>query len=126
MDPGRPLGFLAQLQAKEHDLLQRHHIRLRIDKVTDNGRYALCVAGQVQSRLLRPDLRPVEIIALSEVALSTLYRLGLSPLIGTMPCMAMGALGAPDPDDPFLLRTALRTIGLGSRLPEDAGLGTPT
>ncbi len=121
-EPERSLDLLNQLRDAEHSLLRQHHVRLRVDKVTSDGRNALCVASQVRSRFLRQDLAAEEIIAACHGALSTLHRVGLNPLIGTVPRTTFAGLQKPDPNDPFLLRSALHAAGFETMLRPDPDL----
>jgi len=116
METERSLDLLDQLRTAEHDLLRQHYVRLRVNKVTADGRNAMCVACQVQSRFLRQDLKAEEIVAACQAALSTLHRVGLNPLIGTVPRQTFAGLEEPDPNDPFLLRSALSAAGFGEML----------
>jgi hypothetical protein len=105
------LDLMTQLHGAERHLLSRHSIRLRVDRVTVDGRNAICSAAQVQYRFFRPDHRSDEIASICHESLSSLYRVGLNPLIGTLQRSTNKAFGRMDPKDPFQLRRALLTAG---------------
>lgn len=105
------LDLMTQLHTAERHLLGRHSIRLRVDRVTADGRNAICSAAQVQYRLFRADHRSDEIASICHEALNSLYRVGLTPLIGTLQRSNNKAFGRMDPRDPFQLRKALLTAG---------------
>ncbi len=105
------LDLVTQLHGAERRLLSRHSIRLRVDRVTIDGRNAFCSAAQVQHRFFRPDHRSDEIASICHESLNSLYRVGLNPLIGTLQRSTNKAFGRMDPNDPFQLRKALLAAG---------------
>lgn len=120
--------LFAELHKAELNLLRHYRIRLRVDKLTTDGRSALCSATQIERRFLRADLAPHEGVAACHKAISALHRFDLSPLIGWSSRMATHGFAKIDPDDPFLLRMALRTAGpehhLHNKERLEAGNGT--
>lgn len=120
MAPLRPVfDLLARLGGSEKILLHKHGVRLRVDKVTLDGRNVLCSATQVQRRFLRPDHTQEAVVEFCQSALSPLYRVGLSPLIRAYPHVKGEAFGRIDANDPFGLRSALIIAGSeGLLLPE--------
>lgn len=109
--------FILELGVSERDLLRRHRVRLVVEKVTPDGRNALCVAGQFRSRFLRQDLDVEEVVDICHTALSSLYRVGLSPLIGAVDRQLLVGLKKVDPNDPYHLRSALMVAGLTMVVP---------
>jgi hypothetical protein len=102
---------LAELGKMERELLRRYHIRLRVDKVTSDGRSALCSAAQVRRRFLRTDHTSYEVVDTCHEALIPLQRIGISPLIGWLPRERSNEFMKIDPKDPFRIRWALSVMG---------------
>ncbi len=116
MEHGMPPDLLVHLSAAERELLRRYRVRLRVDKVTDDGRSALCSGAQVQRRFLRADHASEQMIAMCHEALSALHHIGISPLIGWLPRHVPSRFPEIDPQDPFSLRKALGAAGFEQRL----------
>lgn len=112
-------NLLTELGEAERHLLRSHRVRLNVDKVTADGRNALCSAAQIHRRLLRPDHLAEEGVAACHQALSSLHRIGLTPLIGWLPRDASNTFFKIDPQDPFRLRMALSVAGISYRLLSD-------
>lgn len=120
--PHTIFDLLGKLGETEKTLMRKHGVRLRVDKVTVDGQNALCCATQVQRRFLRADYTQEAIVEYCQLALSPLYRMGLSPLIRAYPRTQGEAFEQIKADDPFRLRSALVIAGSeGLVLPE-----TPT
>ncbi len=111
-DPIQILAVLAHLGKMERELMRRHHIRLRVDKVTPDGHSALCSAAQVRTLFFRGDHKTFEGVEACHIALSSLHLIGLSPLIGWLPREKFGPFMKIDPKDPFQIGQALRDAGL--------------
>ncbi len=101
--------LIERLAGQERSLLRRYGVRLRVDKVTDDGRYALCSACQVEQSFFRPLLPDITLVTLAERAFMTLNTFGLKTLISVVPKGPLTAFPALDPLDPFHLRNALDT-----------------
>ena len=109
--PHTIFDLLGRLVETENMLMRKHGVRLRVDKVTVDGHNALCSATQVQRRFLRADHTQEAVVEYCQVALSPLYRVGLSPLIRAYPRTQGDLFGQIKADDPFRLRSALVIAG---------------
>lgn len=112
MDP-RPFtnDLLYHLRKRERLLLRRYGVRLRVDKITADGKSALCSIAQVR----RPWFRPVHsadvLIELAHATLMPLHHVGLSPLVSVLPCGPKTQLPNMDKNDPFNVHRALLHAG---------------
>ncbi len=109
--------LIAELGDAEEELLRNHRIRLRVDKVTPDGRSALCSAAQVHNRFLRSEYSPEAGVRVCHHALLSMHRIGLSPLIGWIPRDIEIEFSDIAPNDPFSLRKALLAAGKEELLP---------
>jgi hypothetical protein len=114
-----PGAMIVLLTKAERQLLLRHGLRLSVDRITADGRYALCTAMQVERKFLRTALKPHEIVDRCHQALISLHTIGSEPLIQVLPITA--ALDHPtiEEEDPFQLCTALRASNLEARIAPD-------
>lgn len=101
-------GLIDHLGQKERLLLRRHGVRLRVDGITRDGRYALCTACQVRRPLLRLRLSNIELVAIAHSAFARLNRFGVQTLIAVVPKGPLTVFPDLDPNDPFKLHVALR------------------
>ncbi len=106
------------LSVQERSLLRRHGVRLRVDKVTDDGRYALCSACQIERSFFRPLLSDIALVSIAHQAFMKLNLFGLQTLISVVPKGPLTVFPAVDPQDPFQLRYALHTVQQRSSTPE--------
>jgi hypothetical protein len=111
-----PSAMIVLLTKAERLLLLHHGLRLQVDRITANGRYALCTAQQVERKFLRSPLHPDLIVHRCHEALSPLYAIGSEPLIKTLPIADGKHHPAMDANDPFRLLSAWRSAGLASLL----------
>lgn len=113
MAPTAPFAeLLAHLRKAERHLLHRHSIRLRVDKVTSDGRNALCSATEVRAWFNWSNRRKDQVVSLAHRAVQPLQALGLSPLISVIPVEQVGQFGPLENDDPFKLVHALHQAGM--------------
>lgn len=96
------------LSVQERSLLRRHGVRLRVDKVTDDGRYALCSACQIERSFFRPLLSDIALVSIAHRAFMKLNLFGLQTLISVVPKGPLTMFPAVDPKDPFQLCDALQ------------------
>lgn len=111
-----PISMIDLLSAAELQLLRRHGLRLRVDRVSPNGRYALCTAKQVERRFMRSALKAEDIVDRCHEALNALHAIGLDPLIEILSISDGKDYPKLDPNDPFQLHFALNGSGLGAML----------
>lgn len=100
-------GLIDHLGQEERWLWRRHGVRLRVDGITRDGRYALCSACQVKRPFLRPQLSNIDLVALAHRTFAKLNLFGLQTLISVVPKGPLTAFPAMDPKDPFQLHDAL-------------------
>lgn len=100
---GRPFNsdLLTRLRKHERMLLRRYGMRLRVDKVTSDGKSALCSIAQVRRRWFRSARSTQELIEVAHAALMPLHRVGLSPLISCLPRQPKAAFPVVDKNHPF-------------------------
>ena len=103
--------LLTNLREAEKHLLRRHCIRLRIDKVTSDGRNALCSAAQVKRMFFWSAHHKERVVTLAHQAILPLHTLGLFPLISAFPLDQVHVFGPVKEDDPFEIRRALLQAG---------------
>jgi len=109
MDPRPfPNTLLSHLVKHERMLSRRYGVRLRVDKITGDGKNALCSIAQLRRRWFRSALSAEEMIELAHAALLPLHRIGLSPLVSALPPRARATFPAPNKNDPFGIRSAMR------------------
>jgi hypothetical protein len=92
-------------------LLRRHGVRLRVDKITADGRNAICSACQVRRPIFRSMLSSDELIAIAHTALIPLHLIGLRPLVSALSPEPKQVFAPIGKNDPFLLCHALREAG---------------
>jgi len=109
-------NMLLALDKAERHLLSRYGLRLQVDKVSANGRYALCTAKQVGRKMFRSAMPTEESVAVCHTALIALHIIGLEPLIDIKPHTSSAVMPALDGLDPFGLRVALSATGLEAML----------
>ncbi len=112
-----PRDLITHLRDAERRLLRRYCIRLRIDKITVDGRNALCSAAQVKRRFIWSAHPKERVVTLAHKAILPLHRLGLSPLISAFPLDQVHVFGPVKEDDPFEIRRALLQAGKEGLLP---------
>ncbi len=103
--------LFASLREEERKLLRRHGLRLRVDKVTNDGLNALCSCYRARKPFLRARPQDNEIADLAHVALKDLNRFGIRPMISVVAKEKAGVV-AMDHTDPFGTRTAIGVAGL--------------
>lgn len=108
--------LLAQLCRKERSLLRRHGVRLRVDKITADGRSAICSAGQVRRGFLRSALSTEKLVSLAHAALVPLNQVGLQPFVSVLVDEPRSTFTSRKEEDPFGLRNALREAGMEEML----------
>lgn len=86
-------------------------MRLRVDKITGDGKNALCSIAQVRRSWFRSTRSTGELIELAQGALMPLYQVGLSPLVSALPPKPRAAFPALEKNDPFGIHRALRHVG---------------
>lgn len=99
--------LIDHLTAQERQLLRKHGVRLRVDKITSDGRYALCSSCQTKRPLFRPLLSNVALVALAHRAFVRLNIFDMQTLISVVPKGPLTPFLAVDPRDPFQLIKAL-------------------
>lgn len=109
--------LLALLCQYERMLLRRYGVRLRVDKITRDGKNALCSIAQVRRTWFRSARSTGELIELAQNALMPLHQVGLSPLVSTLPRQPSATFPALDKNDPFGIHRALRHAGLNEAPP---------
>jgi hypothetical protein len=92
-------------------LASRYGVRLRVDKITRDGKNALCSIAQVRRLWFRSARSTRELIELAQTALLPLYQVGLSPLVSTLSRQPRAAFPTLDKNDPFGIHRALRHAG---------------
>ena len=100
-------GLIDHLTEQERWLLRKHGVRLRVDKITSDGRYALCSSCQTKRSLFRPLLSDIALVALAHRAFMRLNIFELQTLISVVPKGPLTPFLAMDPKDPFQLVHAL-------------------
>jgi len=105
------IQLLANLQDQEPWLQHRYGVRVRVDKVTADGRNALCSACQVRHPFFLAKISAFALVALAHLVLKDLHRFGITPLISTLPARSIPPFVAIEKGDPFRLRDALRAAG---------------
>jgi hypothetical protein len=103
--------LISKLGGAEKILLHKHGIRLRVEKVILDHRLTICYAAQVRRRFLRTDHTKESIVEYCVFALSPLYHVGLSPMIGVSSRIHENHFGPMDLNDPFMIRSALIIAG---------------
>lgn len=98
---------LGELGKVERHLYRRYRIRLRVDKVSHDGRSALCSAAQVRRRFLRADQASYQVVETCHEALEPLRIIGVMPLIEWLPRQKSDMFMKIDPKDPFRVLWAL-------------------
>lgn len=104
---GMTQELIEQLGMEERMLLRRHGVRLRVDGITRDRRYALCSAYQAKRPFLRPLLSNIELVAMAHRAFAKLNLFGMQTLISVVPKGPLTVFPAVDPKDPFQLHVAL-------------------
>jgi hypothetical protein len=104
--------LIAHLRKHERTLLRKYGVRLRVDKITADGKSALCSIAQVRRPWFRSMRSAQELIDLAHRALMPLHQVGLSPLISGLPEQPKAAFPAVEKSDPFGIHRALRHAGL--------------
>jgi hypothetical protein len=99
-----------RLSIAERTLHQRHGIRLRVDLVSADGRYALCTACQVKTPLFGRPLPEHNLAELAHFALKRLLMAGINPLITMLPPGSANGFAAMEKKDPFQLIQALHAL----------------
>ena len=88
-------------------LLRKYGVRLRVDKITSDGKSALCSIAHVCRPWFRALRTGEELVALAHAALAPLYRVGLTPLVSSLPRQPKASFSTLDKNDPFGLGCAL-------------------
>lgn len=101
-------GLIDHLGQEERSLLRRYGVRLRVDGITLDGRYALCSACQVKRPFLRLRLSNIALVALAHRAFARLNLFGIQTLISVVPKGPLTVFPALDSRDPFRLNDALK------------------
>jgi hypothetical protein len=115
-------GLIDHLGREERSLLQRHGVRLRVDGITRDGRYALCSTCQVKRSFLRPMLSNIALVAIAHRAFAKLNLFGMQTLISVVPKGPLTVFPAVDPHDPFQLCEALATAALMTTVHTNAAM----
>ena len=109
--------LLYHLRKRERMLLGRYGVRLRVDKITADGKSALCSIAQVRRPWFRSARSADELIELAHDALMPLHHVGLSPLVSVLPGRPKAEFPAMDKNDPFNVHHALLHVGLEALRP---------
>jgi hypothetical protein len=102
---------------EERRLLDRHGVRLRVDRITRDGRYALCSVCQVKRPFLRPLRSKLELVALAHSAFGKLDLFGMRTLISVVPKGPLTEFPAVDPNDPFNINALLHGAAQPGKAP---------
>jgi hypothetical protein len=102
------IALHAHLQKHERMLFRRYGVRLTVDKITSDGKSALCTIAQVRRPWFRSVRSVQELIELAHTALVPLHQVGLSPLITPLPMHPKIKFPTLDKNDPFGVDHALR------------------
>ncbi|MBK8500130.1 MAG: hypothetical protein IPL52_15230 [Flavobacteriales bacterium] len=100
-------ALLDHLGQEERSLLRRHGVRLRVDGITRDRRYALCSACQVRRPFFKTKLTDIALVAVAHRSFAKLNLFGMQTLISVVPKGPLTAFPAMDPHDPFQLHYAL-------------------
>lgn len=100
-------GLINHLGQEERWLWRRHGVRLRVDGITRDGRYALCSACQVKRSFFRPRLSNIDLVSIAHRTFAKLNLFGMQTLISVVPKGPLTVFPALDPQDPFQLHDAL-------------------
>jgi hypothetical protein len=101
-------GLSAQLRANERRLMRRFGIRLRVDRISFDGKSVICSVAQVRRPFLGPR-SPEKLIHLAHGALVPLHMIGFLTLVSVLPRETRPAFNPLDGNDPFGLQHALQT-----------------
>ena len=107
-----PDDYIVRLRANERMLLRRHGVCLRVDKITSNGKSAICSVAQVHRPFFRSACSAENLIDLAHAALVPLHLIGLSPLISPLPKAHKSRFPSIRPEDPFGIQRAMRLAAL--------------
>ena len=119
--------LIEHLGQEERSLLRRHGVRLRVDGITRDGRYALCSTCQVKRSFLRPILSNIALVAIAHRAFAKLNLFGMQTLISVVPKGPLTVFPEVDPQDPFRLHDALDAAAredVGPKEPEESSATT--
>jgi hypothetical protein len=111
-------GLIDQLGREERLLLRRHGVRLRVEGITRDRRYAICSVCQVRRPFLKPKLTSIELVAVAHRAFSKLNLFGMQTLISVVPKGPLNVFRTLDPRDPFQLHDALDAATRKSIVPK--------
>lgn len=111
MEP-RPFSSDLHSHLREHErmLSRKYGVRLRVDRITSNGKNAFCSIAHVRCPWFRSTRSAEELIDLAHTALMPLHQVGLSPLISILPRQPGTTFPAIDTSDPFGIHGALRLL----------------
>ncbi len=116
------VDLLAYLRKQETMLLRRYGVRLRVDKITADGRNAIGSVCQVRRPFFRAALSTDELIALAHSALIPLHLVGLRPLVSALAPEPKKVFAPAEKNDPFRLCNALREAGTLEVLQHDPAI----
>ena len=114
------IELITRLYKEERTLLRRKGVRVRVDKISSDGRYALCTVLQVRRPLFRSAPGSQELVSLAHMALNRLHQLGLKPFVSVALRGSVTVFAPLDANDPFRLRRALSEAGREDLLLADA------
>lgn len=103
-----PGELLIHLRKHERMLSRRYGVRLRVDKITRDGKNVLCSIAQVRRPWFRSARSTGELIELAQDALMPLRQVGLSPLVSILPRQPRATFPALEQNDPFGIHRAFR------------------
>jgi len=106
-------GLIDHLVQKEQWLWRRHGVRLRVDGITRDGRYALCSACQLKRSFFRPSLSDIALVSIAHSTFAKLNLFGIQTLISVVPKGPLTVFPALDQSDPFHLHFALHAAAGG-------------
>ncbi len=101
------LDLVDNLRKHERVLLRKYGGRLRVDKITRDGKSAICSIAPVRRPWFRALRSGQELVALAHTALVPLYQIGLTPMVTALPKQPKSSFPKVDKNDPFGLRSAL-------------------
>jgi len=99
------------LHTQQRTLARRNGMRLRVDKVTADGKNALCTCYYESGSFWRTAPVHYEVVDLAHDALKDLLRFGMRPMVSVV-CGVPKSLANMDAADPFELLKAIRVAGL--------------
>ncbi len=100
-------GLIAQLGDHERRLWRRYHVRLRIDRISSDGKSALCSVAQLQTSFLSPSRPAGRLVEMAHNALIPMHLIGIVPLVSVLPEEAKPQFAPVDKEDPFGFLSAI-------------------